>query len=57
VAMGDGVQYAAGTWIPKEDYEGPVTADRPIWVEAEVFYAMQAGTMIVRLTVGGRYTP
>lgn len=57
VAMGDGVQYAAGTWIPSEEYEGRVTADRPIWVEAEVFYAMHAGTMIVRLTVGGRYTP
>jgi hypothetical protein len=50
-------QYAAKTWIPTDRYEQEQVADSPIWVEGEVFYAPNEKTVIMRVTVGGRFTP
>lgn len=50
-------QYAAKTWIPTSQYEKPQVADSPVWVEGQVFYAPHEKTAILRITVGGRYTP
>lgn len=51
------VQYSAGEWIPKDRYTTPQDADSPAWVEGEVFLARQAGQVVIRVTVGGRYVP
>ena len=50
-------QYAAKTWIPTSQYERPQVSDSPVWVEGEVFYAPREKTAIMRITVGGRYSP
>lgn len=50
-------QYAAKTWIPTSQYERPQVGDIPVWVETEVFYAPCEKTAIMRITVGGRYSP
>lgn len=49
------VQYAAGEWVPKEQFTSEVRTDSPAWVEGEVFVSPKDSQAVIRVTVGGRF--
>lgn len=51
------IQYSAGEWVPKDRYTSPQNTDGPAWVEGEVFLSRKDGQVVIRVTVGGRFTP